>query len=101
MTTLPSPPLHSYPMFVKKLRERRQFRNDGWTKWEAVQLAEKLEAKRAIEKADWECWKKLEKGFKQFHGLFLFDLVDDDQEGAHQDERIKQRWAVELSQHGQ
>jgi hypothetical protein len=28
------------------------------------------------------------------------DLVDDDQEDACQDERIRQRWTVELSQHG-
>ena len=36
----------------KKLRERRRFQNDGWTKWEAVQLADELEAKRAMVKAD-------------------------------------------------
>ncbi len=42
-----------------------------------------------MEKADWECWKKLEEGFEQFHGLFLFDLVDDNQEDARQDERIR------------
>jgi hypothetical protein len=66
-----------------------------------VQLADKLEAKQAMAKADWECWKKLEEGFKQYHGLFLCDLVDDDQEDAHQSERIRQRWTVELSQHGQ
>jgi hypothetical protein len=35
-----------------------------------VQLADKLEAKQAMEKADWECWKKLEEGFEQLHGLF-------------------------------
>ena len=62
---------------------------------------DKLDATQAMEKADWECWKKLEEGFKQFHGLFLFDLVDDDQEDAPQDERIRQRWTVKLSQHGQ
>ncbi len=61
----------------------------------------KIEAKQAMEKADWECWKKLEEGFEQFHGLFLFDLVDDVQEDACQDERIRQRWTVKLSQHGQ
>ncbi len=48
-----------------------------------MQLADKLEAKQAMEKADWECWKKLKEGFEQFHGLFLFDLVDDNQEDAH------------------
>jgi hypothetical protein len=66
-----------------------------------VQLADKFKAKQAIEKADWECWKKVEEGFEQFHGLLLFDLVDDNQEDAHRDERIRQRWTVELSQHGQ
>jgi hypothetical protein len=60
-------------------------------KWEAVQLTDKLEAKQAMEKADWECWKKLEEGYEQFNGLLLFDLVDDDQEDAHLDERIRQR----------
>jgi hypothetical protein len=48
-------------------------------------------------KADWEFWKKL----KQVHGLFLFDLVDDNHKYARQDERIRQRCTVELSQHGQ
>jgi hypothetical protein len=38
----------------------------GWTKWEAMQLADKLEANRAMAKADWECWKKLEEGFENF-----------------------------------
>jgi hypothetical protein len=66
-----------------------------------VQLADKLEAKQAMEKANWECWKILEEGFEQFHRLFLFDLVDDNQEVARQDERIRQRWTVNLSQHGQ
>jgi hypothetical protein len=28
----------------QNLRERRQFRNVGWKKWEAVQLADELEA---------------------------------------------------------
>jgi hypothetical protein len=56
-----------------------------------VQLTDKFEAKQAMEKADCECWKKLEEGFEQFHRLYLFDLVDDNQEDAHQDERIRQR----------
>jgi hypothetical protein len=87
-----NPPLSSMPTqcLQQNLRGRRQFRNDGWTKWEAVQLADKLEAKGAMEKADWECWKKLEEGFEQFHRLFLFDLGDDDQEDAHRYERIRQ-----------
>ena len=78
-----------------------QFLNDGWTKWEAVQLTDKLKSKRAMAKTDWECWKKLEEGLEQFHGLFSSVLVDDDQEDARRDERIRQRWTVELSQHGQ
>jgi hypothetical protein len=48
------PPLPSMPTqrLQKKLRERRRFQNDGWAKWEAVQIADKLEAKQAMEKAD-------------------------------------------------
>jgi hypothetical protein len=85
------PPLLSMPTqcLRQSLRERRQFQNDGWTKWDVVQLADKFEAKGAIEKADWECWKKLEGRFEQFHRLFLFDLVDGNQEDAHQDGRIR------------
>jgi hypothetical protein len=44
----------------QNLRELRLFQNDGWTKWEAVQLTDQLEAKQAMAKADWEFWKKLE-----------------------------------------
>jgi hypothetical protein len=65
------------------------------------QLAHELEAKRSMAKADWECWKKFEEGFELFHGLFSSDLVDDDQEDACRDERKRQIWTVELSQHGQ
>jgi hypothetical protein len=36
-------------------------------KWESVQIAEELGAKRAIEKADWEYRQKLEEEFKQIH----------------------------------
>ncbi len=64
-----------------------------------MQLAEELEAKRAMAKADWECWRKLEEQIEQIHALFLFDLNDDDQEDTHQDKKIRQRWTVELSQH--
>ncbi len=52
-------------------------------------------------KAERECWKKLEEGFKKNHRLALFDLVDDDHKDAHQDERKRQRWTVKLMQHGQ
>jgi hypothetical protein len=60
------PPLPSMPTqrSQQKLRERHQFLNDGWSKWEAVQLTDKLESKRAMAKADWECWKKLEEGLE-------------------------------------
>jgi hypothetical protein len=60
-----NPPLPSTPTQCprRNLRDRHLFRNDGWTKWEAVQLADKLEAKQAMEKADWKCWKKLEEQF--------------------------------------
>ncbi len=36
--------------------ERGLFQNDGLTNWEAMQLADELEVKREMEKADWECW---------------------------------------------
>jgi hypothetical protein len=80
------------------LREWRHFQNDGWTKWEAVQFADKLEAKRAMAKADWECWKKLKEQFKQIHEIFSFDLYDDDQEQAHQDACTRERCNVDISQ---
>ncbi len=64
-----------------------------------MQLTDKLEAKQAIAKADWECWRKSEEQIEQIQGLFLFDSDDDDQEDTHQDETIRQRWTVELSQH--
>ncbi len=42
-----NPSLPSMPTqcLQQNLRERRQFRNDEWIIWEAVQLAGKLEAK--------------------------------------------------------
>ncbi len=55
-----------------------------------MQLADKLEAKQAMAKADWEFWKKLQEQFEQIHGLFLFDSDDDNQEsklvGTHAQE---------------
>jgi hypothetical protein len=61
-----NPPLSSTPTqrLPKDLKERHQFQNYGWTKWEAVQLSDKLEAKQAVANADWECWKKLEEQFE-------------------------------------
>ena len=83
------PPLPSIPTqrSRRNLRDRRLFRNNGWTKWEAVQLADKLEAKQEMVKADWECWKKLEERFS--------DSDEDDQDKARRDERMRQRWNVE------
>jgi hypothetical protein len=82
----------------QNLRERHLFQNDGLTKWEAVQLTDELEAKQAMAKADWECWKKLEEQFEQIHGLFSFDLDDDDQEQAHQDACTRERGNADISQ---
>jgi hypothetical protein len=39
----------------QNLREKRQFRNNWWTKWKAVQLADKLGATQAMAKADGDC----------------------------------------------
>jgi hypothetical protein len=52
-----NPPLPSSPTqcLRQKLRERCLFRNNGWTKWEAMQLTDKLEVKREMAKAHWEC----------------------------------------------
>jgi len=77
----------------RNLRDRRLFRNDGWTKWEAVQLADELEATREMVKADWECWKNLEERFS--------DSDEDDQDEARRDERMRQRWNVDPLQHTQ
>jgi hypothetical protein len=77
----------------QNLRERRRFRNKGWTKWEAVQLTDELEATREMVKADWECWKKLEERFS--------DLDEDDQDEARRDKRMRQRWNVDPLQHAQ
>jgi hypothetical protein len=63
-----------------------------------VQLTDKLEAKQAMVKADWECWKKLKDQFEQIHGLFSFDLYDDNQEQANWDARTRERCNVDVSQ---
>ena len=61
------PPLPSMPTqrLRQNLRERRLFRNDGWTKWEAVQLADNLEAIQKMEKMEWKYWKEAEKRYEQ------------------------------------
>jgi hypothetical protein len=66
-----------------------------------MQLTDELEATQEMVKADWECWKKLEEKFKRIHGPFLSDSDEDDQDEALRDERIRQEWNFELSQHAQ
>jgi len=85
----------------RNIRDRRLFRNNRWTKWEAVQLADELEATQEMVKADWECWKKLEERFKWIHGPFLSDSDEDDQNEDRQDERIRQKWNVDPLQYAQ
>ncbi len=70
-----NPPHPSMPTQCSRqnLRDKRLFWNDRWTKWEAMQLADELEAKQEMVKADWECWKKLEEQIEQIHRpFFLF-----------------------------
>ncbi len=49
-------------------------------KWEAVQLADKLEAKQAMEKAEWDLWKEADKRREaldlQINRLLLFECDD-------------------------
>jgi hypothetical protein len=63
-----------------------------------VQLADELEAKQAMAKADWECWKKIEEQFEQIHGLFLIDLDEDDLEQACWDVCTRERYNADISQ---
>ncbi len=93
---LPSIPIQHSRL---KIRDRCLFQNNGWTKWEAVQLADKLEAEQEMIKADRECSKKIEERFEQIHGPFLFDSDKDDQDEARRDKRIRQRWNVDPLQH--
>ncbi len=67
-----NPPLPSIPTQCPRqnLRDKRLFQNDGWTKWEAVQLADKLKADQDMMKADWECWKKIENDSNEFTDPF-------------------------------
>jgi hypothetical protein len=69
-----------YSTFEAKFKGKDRFRNDGWTKWEAVQLADELEATQAKAKADWECWKEADKQREaldlQINGPFLFEWDD-------------------------
>ncbi len=63
-----------------------------------MQLADKLEAKRAMAKADWECWKKVEEQFEKNHGPFLFDLDDNNQDQACRDTGTRERYNADFSQ---
>ena len=62
-----------------------------------MQLADKLEAKRAMVKADWECWKEADKQQEaldlQVNGPFLFEWDDLSEEALRDaDKRLRQRW---------
>ncbi len=46
---------------IQNLRGHRRFRNGEWTKWEAVQYVDKLEAKKVMEKAEWNFCKEAKK----------------------------------------
>ncbi len=76
------PPLPSTPTQRSRqnLRDRRLFRNDGWTKWEAVQLADELDAKQEMVKMEWKYWKEAEKQYEQLVSLPLL-LSDSDDDG--------------------
>jgi hypothetical protein len=76
------PPLPSVPSHRLRhnLREQHSFQNDSWTKWEAVQLVNELEAKQAMEKAKWDLWKEAGKQWEaldlQINGPILFEWDD-------------------------
>jgi hypothetical protein len=84
-------------MFKANFKDRRLFRNNGWTKWEAVELADELEAKQEMVKVDWECWKKADKQQEdldlQINGTFLFEWDDLSEEALRDtDKCLRQRW---------
>jgi hypothetical protein len=95
----PSLPTYPYSTCVAKFKGQAPIPKHGWTKWEAVQLADELEAEQEMMKADWECWKKIEERFERTHGPFLFDSDKDEQDKAGRDKRIRQRWNVDPLQH--
>jgi hypothetical protein len=80
----PLPPTHTQHL-RQNLRDRCLFRNNGWTKWEAVQLADNLDAKQKMEKIEWKYWKEAEKQYEQLVllPLLLSDSDDDGQNEAH------------------
>jgi hypothetical protein len=49
----PFPPTHTQRL-RQNLRNRRLLQNNGWSKWEAVQLADNLETKQKMEKMEWK-----------------------------------------------
>jgi hypothetical protein len=62
-----------------------------------VQLAEKLEAKQAMEKAEWDLWKEADKGQEdldlQINGPLLFEWDDLSEEALQEAvKRLRQRW---------
>ncbi len=63
-----------------------------------MQLADKLEAKQEMVKADWECWKKKEKQCEQIHGPILFELDEDNQEQACWDPCTRERCNADILQ---
>jgi hypothetical protein len=77
----PSPPLHAYPMFATKFKGKAPI-SEWWVdKMGGSAARGQIRSKTSTG----EGWlgvleEKLEEGFEQFHGLYLFDLVDDDQE---------------------
>jgi hypothetical protein len=80
----------------QNIRERNQFQNNEWTKWEAVQLADKLEATQAKVKADCECWKEANKQWEaldlQINRPFLFEWDDLSEEALRDaDKCLRQR----------
>jgi hypothetical protein len=66
-------------------------------KLEVVQLADKLEAKQAIEKAGWDLWKEADKQREaldlQINGPLLFEWDELSEEALQEaDKHLRQRW---------
>jgi hypothetical protein len=85
-------------MFKAKFEGTVSIFNVGWTKWEAVQFADELEANQEMKKADWECLKKLEDLSDQINGPFFSKLDNDDQEQARWDTCTRERWNSDFMQ---
>jgi hypothetical protein len=82
-----NPPLPFMPTQHSRLnlRDRHLFQIYGWTKWDAVQLADELDAKQEMVKMEWKNWKEAEKRYEQLVSLplLLSDSDDDGQNEAH------------------